>query len=162
MILHYMVLQSYPLLNIVGSSFFIPISYIPFSIAIFSALRLARFNIDTDQTDSFKGLPTPASAILIISLPLILQTDVLKISGYLFNTFVLVAITILLSVLLVSNTRLFALKFKNFRWTDNQPQYLLIAGSIILFFIIKVVAVPFIILLYLILSLLFKDKIQNS
>lgn len=158
MILHYMILQSYPLLGLVGSPLFMLISYIPFLIAIFSALRLARFNIDDEQLDSFKGLPTPAAAIFIIALPLIMQNDSLNISSLFFNTYVLIGISVILPALLISNIKLFAIKFKSFNWASNQPQYLLIAGSVIMFSIFNITAVPFIIVLYLILSLLFKNK----
>jgi CDP-diacylglycerol---serine O-phosphatidyltransferase len=158
MILHYMMLQSFPLVDMIGTPFFMITSYIPFFITIFSALRLAKFNIDDDQVDTFKGLPTPASAIFIISLPLIMSTDSLFMASYLLNSYVLAGISILISALLVSNIRLFALKFKTFDFKANQPQYILVGGSVILLAILNVTAIPFIIVLYLILSFLFRDK----
>jgi len=161
MILHIMILQSFPLIELVGTKLFFIGSYLPFILVISSALRLAKFNIDESQTSSFKGLPTPASAIVVISLPFIASgTNELAVS-WLMNSYVLVSISIALALLLNSNFRLFALKFKSYDWKNNKLQYLLIIGSIILFIIFNVNAVPIIILLYLILSLVFKAQITN-
>src|SRR5688572_9999022 len=89
--------------------------YAAFSIAVFSALRLAIFNIDETQRDSFRGVPTPANALFITALPLLTG----GIAAALQSQWVLLVITVVSSWLLVSNLELFALKFKDFTWTNN-------------------------------------------
>lgn len=138
-----------------------PFPYLAFLIPVFSALRLAKFNIDTRQTDSFLGLPTPASALLLGSFPLILDqaetiTQLTFISGILSNYYFLLIIILVICYLLVSEIPLFALKFKNLEWGNNKPQYLLIAISVISIVFAGFIAVPIIIVAYLILSLFFK------
>lgn len=123
--------------------------YISFSIAIFSALRLAIFNIDETQKDSFRGLPTPANALLITALPL--QTGLIE--TWLNETWVVVAIIVLSSYLLVSPIGLFALKFKNFRWKENKVRFIFLFLSLVLLALLQAVAIPIVILLYIGLSL---------
>lgn len=129
--------------------------YLAFSIAVFSALRLAIFNIDETQSDSFKGLPTPANALFITSLPLIGG----NLAFAFFDPWVLSAIVIVSSYLLVSGIPLFALKFKNFTWNDNKIRFTFLAISVLLpiaFTVMDVqvvLAIPLIILLYVALSL---------
>ncbi len=129
--------------------------YLAFSIAIFSALRLAIFNIDETQRDSFKGLPTPANALFITSLPLIGG----NLAFAFFDPWILSAIVIVSSYLLVSGIPLFALKFKNFSWQDNKVRFTFIAVSVLLPIAFQVLdiqvflTIPLIILLYIVLSL---------
>jgi CDP-diacylglycerol---serine O-phosphatidyltransferase len=127
---------------------FVP--YIAFMIAVFSALRLAIFNVDETQRDSFKGLPTPANTIFITALPLVIA------AGYdWINTLpMLIGITVIFSFLLVSRIELFALKFKNFAWSDNQLRFIFLALSAILLIVMKTIALPIIIILYVLISLL--------
>lgn len=140
-------------------------AYIAFTIAIFSALRLAKFNIDMRQSDSFIGVPTPANAILISSIPLILPTDHLhntlfnlksysQVQNIVSSTYFLIAVSLLMSLLLVSELPLFALKFKNFSWADNKMKYILIGSSIVLLVLLQWAAIPLIIFLYIILSVI--------
>ncbi len=122
-----------------------------------SALRLAKFNIDKTQVTSFKGLPTPALAILIASLPLIRQ--VLYASQNIWymvvtNTYFLLTVAIAGSLLLVSTFPMFSLKFKSYGWQENLIKYVFLAVALVLVALLQVVAVPFIILLYLFLSLI--------
>lgn len=124
--------------------------YIGFTIAVFSALRLAIFNVDETQTDSFRGLNTPANTIFITSLPL-LYNDV---GTWLNNPWVLVAITLLFSFLLVSGIRFFAFKFKNFTWEDNKIRFTFLLLAVLLLATLQVLAIPIIIILYIALSLL--------
>jgi CDP-diacylglycerol--serine O-phosphatidyltransferase len=121
------------------------VPYIAFLIAICSALRLAVFNVDVTQTDSFRGVPTPANALFITSLPLV---DV----SWLSNEWVLVVITIVFSFLMVSRVELFALKFKNFTWAGNKIRFTFIALAVLLVAVFQIVALPLIILLYILLS----------
>ncbi|NOT75617.1 MAG: CDP-diacylglycerol--serine O-phosphatidyltransferase [Cyclobacteriaceae bacterium] len=124
--------------------------FVAFSLAIFSALRLAKFNIDENQKDSFIGLPTPANALFITSLVALESPWDIFIS----NDLLLVGITLIFSFLLVAPFELFALKFKNFSWSDNKLRFTFLAFSVLLLGLWQVAALPFIILLYVIVSLL--------
>jgi CDP-diacylglycerol---serine O-phosphatidyltransferase len=107
-------------------------AYPAFLIAIFSAIRLAKFNNDPRQSDGFIGLPTPANAILIASLPIILTTSNDTIKSLILNTNNLLIFTVVMSYLLVMELPLIALKFKSFAWKNNEFRYLLIIGAILL------------------------------
>lgn len=123
--------------------------YFAFSIAVFSALRLAIFNIDETQSDSFKGLPTPANALFITSLPLLGG----NLAFLFFDPWILCAIVIISSYLLVSGIRLFALKFKSFSWKENKVRFTFLVLCVLLLAVLKIAAIPVIILLYIALSL---------
>ena len=144
---------------------------IPFLIPIFSAYRLAKFNIDTRQTTSFIGLPTPANALIWASLAFLPAVkeggfpwkffcdDFYKcLAGFLGNPYVIILLVIVLSVLLVTEIPLFALKFKNLKDKENLPKWIFLGLSVILFILLSVIAFPFIILLYIILSLIFNKR----
>ncbi len=132
------------------------LSFFGFSITLASAYRLASFNIDENQVTSFKGLPTPANALLILSLPLILlyqNNEVLN--AIILNQWVLMGVCILSMFLLNSNISLFALKFDNWSFQDNGVKYLFLIGSLVLLLTLKFLAIPVIILLYVLSSLIF-------
>ncbi|AKD02438.1 CDP-diacylglycerol--serine O-phosphatidyltransferase [Pontibacter korlensis] len=129
-----------------------------FLITIFSALRLAKFNIDTRQTTSFIGLPTPACTLFVASLPLILETEGLLAFEIILNPVVLLVLTIVLSYLLVAELPLFALKFKNFTWQDNSIRFVFLGLSVILAVVLKFAAIPLIIVLYVLLSVIKKTS----
>lgn len=126
-------------------------------VPLMSALRLAKFNIDESQSISFKGLPTPALAIVIASLPLIRQ-ELYSDRGLFYmvitNAYFLLGIAIFGSLLLVSTFPMISLKFKNFVWGDNLIKYIFMLSSLILLVWLNVVAIPFIVLLYLFMSLI--------
>ena len=124
-------------------------------IALASAYRLAKFNVDTRQTDSFIGLPTPANALWIICLPMIPSEWTFLL---LTNTWVLIGLTLLSCYLLTANIPMFALKFKKRSYKENQLQYNFIVLSIILLIFLQFAAVPLIIGLYVLVSLLFSRK----
>jgi CDP-diacylglycerol---serine O-phosphatidyltransferase len=126
------------------------VPFIAFIIPALSALRLAKFSVDERQSDHFLGLPTPANALLIASFPLILghYTDQKTLQFIFSSPYVLIPLSVVLSILLVTEIPLMALKFKNFKWQDNQLKFLLIITSIVLILIFKCLAVPFIFLLY--------------
>lgn len=126
--------------------------FLPFILTVFSAIRLAKFNLDTRQTSSFIGLPTPANTLLIVSFPMILLQDPGKFGPLLTNGFFLLAITGILSFLLVSEMALFSLKFKNLSFRDNVYQYLLLIASIILVPLCQWLAIPILFTLYFIFS----------
>ncbi len=131
-------------------------AYPAFLIAIFSAIRLAKFNNDPRQSDGFIGLPTPANAILIASLPIILTTSNDTIKSLILNTNNLLIFTIVMSYLLVMELPLIALKFKSFAWKNNEFRYLLIIGAILLLVLFQVYAIPLLIIYYIVLSVLAK------
>ncbi|MBG8554271.1 CDP-diacylglycerol--serine O-phosphatidyltransferase [Hymenobacter guriensis] len=130
------------------------LAYLAFIVSIFSALRLAKFNNDTRQTNSFIGLPTPANTLLVVSLPLILLNDRFGLQTYLLSPWVLLGLTVLLSYLLVAEIPLFALKFKNFGWQDNSLRFIFVLLSVGLLLVLGATAVPLIVLLYVLLSVL--------
>lgn len=133
------------------------IGWLGFAITLASAYRLAKFNVDERQNTSFIGLPTPANAIFILSLPLILMYEEYAFAKALFsNPYVLLAITLLSCFLLNAELPLFALKFKNFSWADNKHRYVFLALCVVLLFSLHYLAVPLIIILYILLSLLWK------
>lgn len=130
-------------------------SCIGLAITLASAYRLAKFNIDTEQQTYFKGLPTPANTLLIISLPLILEyqnNDV--INAIILNKWFLIAVTILSCYLLNSKIKLFALKFKDYSFKGNSTRYIFIILSAVLLIVLQFAAIPIIILLYIIMSVL--------
>jgi CDP-diacylglycerol---serine O-phosphatidyltransferase len=130
------------------------IRFLPILIALFSALRLAKFNIDTRQSDSFIGLNTPANTILIASIALNLHYKANDFLSNLYhNTPFLIAHTLLFSYLLVAELPMFAFKFKNFAWAGNEIRFGFIAFSVIMLALFQLVAIPWIILAYIIISI---------
>jgi CDP-diacylglycerol--serine O-phosphatidyltransferase len=129
--------------------------YTAFIISAFSALRLGKFNIDTRQTTSFIGLPTPANALFWGSL---------VVGGYdflisdSFNAIYLFCLVILMSLLLVAEIPMFSLKFKNLTWKDNQTSYIFIIVCIPLLAVLGISGFSAIILWYILLSLVTKKK----
>ncbi|WP_425077071.1 CDP-alcohol phosphatidyltransferase family protein [Psychroserpens sp. S379A] len=124
-------------------------------ITLASAYRLAKFNIDEDQQTYFKGLPTPANTLLIISLPLIVEfQNNVSFNLLISNQWFLIGITIVSCYLLNSNIKLFALKFKNFGFTDNKFRYILISISVLFMIVFHFIAIPLIIILYIVLSVI--------
>ncbi len=138
--------------------------YSGFLVTIFSAVRLARFNTDTRQTNFFIGLPTPAATILICSLPLIINFQP-QMAGHnlvaiIKSPIFLISISVIVSILLIAELPLFALKFKNFGWSDNVLRYTFLIISCILLILFKFIAIPFIIFLYISLSVANNMKTQ--
>ena len=127
-------------------------------ITLASAYRLAQFNIDDNQTDSFLGLPTPANTILILSFPLIMEfqnNDLMN--SIILNKWFLIAVTIVSCYLLNSNIKLLKLKFKTWNFQDNAARYLLIMLAAVLLIVFQFAAIPLIILAYIIISFLNKN-----
>ncbi len=132
---------------------FVP--YLGFLITLASCYRLAKFNIDTRQTDSFIGLPTPANALVIMSIPMIQYTnDSEVLNSILYNPYVLLFITILSSYILNAEIPLFSLKIKEFTWAKYKMQILFLIGSLLSFFILGFVAIPLIIISYVLVSVI--------
>lgn len=128
------------------------INYSAFLISIFSALRLAKFNIDTRQSDNFIGLPTPANALLIASFPMILDQGLFFLSSYILNPFFLFIFSLGMGILLVAEIPLMSLKMKDLSFRTNLYRYILVFSSLLLLVIFKFAAAPGIIFLYFLLS----------
>ena len=129
-----------------------------FIVACAGAYRLARFNIDSSQSYGFKGVPIPAAGLLIASFPLILHfgNSFIDVSEWLTNKWVLYAVIVLISWLMVSTLPLMGLKFKDFSIKNNMPKIILLAVAVVAALIFQWLAVPIVFILYIILSLLFK------
>ncbi len=127
------------------------IQYIAFLVAIFSALRLAKFNTDDRQTDVFIGLPTPANALFLSALVFVVEDFSL-----LNNPMLLASLATLFALFLVMPLELFALKFKNYTFKDNAVRYIFLLVSIVLIIVFKIIALPIIVILYLVISILVK------
>lgn len=129
------------------------VPYLGFLITLASCYRLAKFNVDTRQTDSFIGLPTPANALLIMSIPMIqFHSEFEWLVDFLSNPYVLVGITALSAYLLNAEIPLFSLKVKSFSWEKYKMQVVFLIISVILIALLEFIAIPIIILLYVILS----------
>jgi len=126
------------------------VAYLALAIPAFSALRLAKFNIDTRQTVNFIGVPTPANAIFWSAFPFITLNDGLP--NWADNIYFFAVATIVLSLLLVSELELFSLKFKKTGFKENLYQYILILGSFLLLLAFQYSGIPLIIILYITLS----------
>jgi len=131
-----------------------PVSYGAFLIAVLSALRLANFNIDTRQSESFIGLPVPANAMMIAAFPLMGRYQPQFDS--IWQNDIAMGIMIAFSFLLVSEIPLFALKFKSFAWVDNKIKYIFLGLSALLLLFLQFAALPIIVGLYIVFSLLSK------
>ena len=124
-------------------------SYVVLIIAAFSVLRLAKFNIDTTQATEFCGLPTPANALMLLSLAMLYEQG----SVALYQEHIL-AISIVAAALLISPIRMFALKFKGFGWRGNELRYGFILVSLLIIILVPTYAVLSIIVLYIVVSTL--------
>jgi CDP-diacylglycerol--serine O-phosphatidyltransferase len=124
-----------------------------FLITMGAAYRLANFNVDENQVSSFLGLPTPANALLILSLPLILiHHDYELINQVILNQWFLIGLTLLSVYLMNSKIELIALKFNGFGFKENGLKYLFIVLSLLLLVFLRFLAIPLIIILYIIVS----------
>ena len=113
-----------------------------------AALRLAKFNIDDTQRTEFCGLPSPAAAMLCGSLGLLFETDGLELPRE-----AIPAIAVVVGLLMISNVRMFALKFHGFGWKGNELRYGFIAAAVVAVVLLRTYAVPAIIVLYILVSL---------
>lgn len=136
------------------------LNYSAFLIAVFSALRLAKFNIDERQSDQFIGLPTPANALLIASFPMIIAENNLFFVNFILNPYFLFIFSLGMGILLVAEIPLISLKFKTFKLSENILRYILIFSSLILLLFFKFAAVPIIITLYFLISFIQFRKIR--
>ncbi len=132
-------------------------------ITLGSAYRLAKFNIDDRQTSSFIGLPTPANAIFILSLPLILifQPEVWMVS-IILNKWFLVVITLLSCFMLNAEIPLFALKFKNFSFKENWFRFFFLLFALVMIIFLQFIALPVVIISYVLLSLILNSTLKKE
>lgn len=130
-----------------------------FILAAAGAWRLAKFNLDDSQTFGFKGVPTPAIGLLIASFPLIYWNNQNQfVIDLLLNKWVLYTLIFVLSWLMVSNLPIMALKFKNIQLKNNIPKIILAAVAIVAALFLHWLAVPIVFVVYIILSLLYKQN----
>ena len=133
---------------------FAPVQFIGLILTLGACYRLAKFNIDTRQSNSFIGLPTPAMSLFVISLPLILEYSAIAfIENIITNSYFLIGITIFLTYLMNAEIPLFSLKFKEYSVKNNIVKYLFLLISLGLMVFLNFVSIPIIILLYVLLSL---------
>ncbi len=125
--------------------------FIVFSLAIFSAYRLAKFNVDTRQSDQFIGVPTPANGIVIAALPLILEFQP-EYSDYVLNFKGLLIYSVIMSYLLVCELPLMAFKFKTWDWKSNQIKFIFLVFCVAGLIFLKFVALPLLVASYILLS----------
>jgi CDP-diacylglycerol---serine O-phosphatidyltransferase len=138
-------------------------------IPVCSALRLAKFNIDLRQEVNFIGLPTPANAIFFASIPLVLYVQPGLFSMIHFdlleklfsNTRILAIFAVFFSYLLISDFKIFSMKFKNLDWEGNQLRYIFLIISVIMLFLFFLSAIPVIIILYVLISIFFQNYITE-
>lgn len=123
------------------------IGFTVFIVAAFSALRLAKFNIDENQSSEFIGLPTPANALLIGAIGYLYNADLWEI-----NPYFIIVLAVVMSFLLISPIRMFALKFHGFGIKGNEIRYGFMALSLISLILFAIAAIPFIIVAYILLS----------
>ena len=127
-----------------------------FILAAFAAVRLAKFNIDTRQTTSFIGLPVPAVGLFIASLPFMLfrigNDSILY--QIVMNPWFLLAMVAIFSWLMISEVPFFSFKIKNLKFKDNILRYFVVIFAIIAVIILKLTALPFIFLFYILLSVI--------
>lgn len=129
-------------------------------IALAAAYRLAKFNIESSGEYYFKGMPTPAVGIFIASIPLIYwNTEDALIISLLLNKWFLYGLVLFVSWLMLSNLKMMALKFRDFTIQSNLPKIILLVASLLLLVLFKWIAVPLIFILYILLSLIFKNRI---
>lgn len=136
-----------------GAESYLP--YLGFIITLGACYRLAKFNIDERQSDSFIGLPTPANALFIMSLPLVADFFQNEIDlAFSYNSYFLLVITFLSAVMMNAEIPLFSLKIKNFSFAKYKLQVFFLILSVLMLFFLKIVAVPLIILIYVLLSVI--------
>jgi CDP-diacylglycerol--serine O-phosphatidyltransferase len=143
-----------PQLSLIPSNL---LPYFGLLVTLASAYRLANFNISTNQSDAFIGLPTPANTLLIISLPLIVEyqnSD--AINAIILNPWFLIVLTLVSCYLLNAPIKLIALKFKTWGFKDNAARYILVVLSVVLLAVFQFSGIPLIILAYIFLSILSK------
>jgi CDP-diacylglycerol--serine O-phosphatidyltransferase len=147
----------------VPNDFDASIKYLPFTaliIPFFAMFRLAKFNLDKRQSDRFRGIPTPLNTIFFLFFPLYFSFNLNQWEHQekwilmLFDCYTLSAITVLFSVLMVTDIPLISLKFKTWTWNENKFRYILVGSPLIIIPLFWIWAILIIVFLYLFLSLI--------
>ncbi len=131
---------------------------IPFILVAATAYRLARFNIDADQAEVFKGLPAPANALFWVSFMYFIQANAMDSKNTLY---LVLAAVVLLSYQLVSTLPMFSLKFKHLKWKDNEVRYSFLILSVLLFIMLKLSGFFVVIWLYILFSMVQKTLVKK-
>lgn len=131
-----------------------------FLLPVFSAIRLAKFNIDDTQTTSFRGIPAPGMAIFMASLPLMLGQMRCLTDGSL-SYWACLGITLIFSFMMVCNLRFFSFKMKSAKWKGNEVRWIFLLIAVVGFAIFKFVALPFVMMVYVLLSIFFAEKLES-
>ena len=131
-----------------------------FMLPVFSAIRLARFNIDDTQTTTFRGIPAPGMAIFIASLPLALSQAEHLTDGAL-DFWACLGITIIFSVMMVCRLRFFSLKMKSANWKGNEVRWIFLIIAVVSFAIFRFLALPFVMMVYVLMSIFFAEKMEE-
>lgn len=149
----------YLMLSTLTTNIYVP--FIGFIIPVCSALRLAKFNLDTRQTESFLGLPVPANAIfwagvMLLDFTMTNNSANIMMKEAFKQPYVVIVFAIMLSLLLVSELPMFSLKFKNLNWTGNEIRFGFLGSAVLLTALLGVGALPVVILLYVLISIIAK------
>ncbi|MDL1914116.1 MAG: CDP-alcohol phosphatidyltransferase [Bergeyella sp.] len=142
-----------------GINFPFPIQYFGFLLTVFSALRLALFNLDEEQKFYFKGLNTPSCTLMVFGFFYAYQ----KYGAYSFlleNKTLLLLGMAFLSWLLISRVKMMALKSKSKKWKDNIPKIILLSGSLLILILLGVIGIPLVVIFYILLSLSLQGKLN--
>jgi CDP-diacylglycerol---serine O-phosphatidyltransferase len=133
-----------------------------FVLAMFSGLRLGKFNLDTRQTTYFIGLSTPACTVFVMGITLGIHQDIFGMQSLLAFPWLWYALTAVFSLLLVSEIPMFGMKIKRFDWESNRFNLAFLALFLLLLYFLQVLAFSVIIILYILLSILFKQRITHE
>ncbi|WP_087562884.1 phosphatidylcholine/phosphatidylserine synthase [Polaribacter sp. SA4-10] len=137
--------------------------YLGLLLTLAACYRLAKFNIDTRQSDSFIGLPTPAMSLFVISLPLIVAySNYSIITDLVQNNYFLITVTLILTYLMNAELPLFSLKFKDYSFKNNVMKYFFLITAIVLIIILKYISIPLIIVFYVLLSVISNYQVKRK
>lgn len=130
-----------------------------FLLPVFSAIRLAKFNIDSTQKTTFRGIPAPGMAIFIASLPLALS-QVHHLKDGVLSYWACLGIALIFSFMMVSRLRFFSFKMKSAKWNGNEVRWIFLLVTITSFVIFKWISLPFVMMFYVLLSIFFAEKTE--
>lgn len=168
------VAPAFILFNILQASTIHWLPFVAFLMPAFSAYRLGKFNIDTRQSHSFRGLPVPATALIWASIgicysyPQITHIALLPLNDihlWLFSQIGLIIIaiaSILFDIIMISDIPMFALKFKNLHWNENKLRFIFLITSLILLILFGIFGLALVILYYICLSIFTQKSIKNE
>lgn len=133
-----------------------------FLITLFSAIRLAKFNIDERQTDAFIGLATPACTGYVVGLLALHIYDFWGLGDFILNPFLLYGSAVVFSYLLISEIPMFGFKMKAFKWKGNEYQFIFLGLAVILLSTLKTGALSIGVLIYLVMAVVQNLTVRKS